>query len=490
MKRKRLMLFAIAAISLSLAYQSRGEEDADNPPPVPAQEQPEVLTKGPVHEAFASPVNLKDSDGITVKVQPPANIQEVPPADRPAGEQFTWVSGYWSWDTDHNGFIWISGCWRAAPPKMSWVPGYWARTEIGWKWVAGFWLQTGVKEIEYVKEPPAIFDMEPSLQAPGSDLVWVPSCWYWSNGQYVLRSGYWLQGQPGWIWSPSHYLWTPHGYVFSEGHWDYPLERRGVLFAPVCFPRNFRVQPGFSYPLSIVVDIGLLKVNLFTCPRYSHYYFGDYYDDIYMRVGIYPRFEGGRRYSCYDPVFEHDKWRGRLQDPRWEDHERRDYELRRDNRELRPSVTYREQESRISKLQELQRKKVQVAQPISTVVHEKKTPQKFERMDADVQRKISKQGNDLQQYREERKSWESKPGNTIKPGKEPVERADPAAPANAGRNPASPSPERIKVPASPIAGWQAPGNTGEVLPANPAGERGGRNDDRGVSRDRGVPDRR
>ena len=31
------------------------------------------------------------------------------------GAQFVWVPGYWSWDADRNGYIWVSACWRAAP---------------------------------------------------------------------------------------------------------------------------------------------------------------------------------------------------------------------------------------------------------------------------------------------------------------------------------------------------------------------------------------
>ena len=41
------------------------------PPAMPAQEQPEVLSRGPVHEAFAEPVNLQLQAGLTVPAQPP-----------------------------------------------------------------------------------------------------------------------------------------------------------------------------------------------------------------------------------------------------------------------------------------------------------------------------------------------------------------------------------------------------------------------------------
>ncbi|MCX5638116.1 MAG: YXWGXW repeat-containing protein, partial [Planctomycetota bacterium] len=90
-------------------------EDMNAPPPTPAQEQPEVLTRGPVHEAFAEPVNLQVQAGLVAPTQSPPNIEEIPPAEKPAGKQFVWVPGYWSWDGDRNNYIWVNGCWRVAP---------------------------------------------------------------------------------------------------------------------------------------------------------------------------------------------------------------------------------------------------------------------------------------------------------------------------------------------------------------------------------------
>ncbi len=65
----------------------------------------------------------------------------------------------------------------------------------------------------------------------------MPPCPYWQHDRYVVRRGYWLTLRQGWVWVPSHYVWTPRGYIFIRGHWDYALDRRGVLFAPVYFPR-------------------------------------------------------------------------------------------------------------------------------------------------------------------------------------------------------------------------------------------------------------
>src|ERR1035437_2745514 len=155
----------------------------DTPPATPAQEQPEVLSRGPVHEAFAAPVDMQLEEGLVAPGQPPPNIEEVPPAERPQGQQFVWIPGYWAWDADRNGYIWVSACWRVAPPTMSWMPGYWSQVAGGWEWAAGFWAPVGVREIEYLPVPPPTDDLEPNGPAPSPDTIWVPPCMYWVQGQ-------------------------------------------------------------------------------------------------------------------------------------------------------------------------------------------------------------------------------------------------------------------------------------------------------------------
>jgi hypothetical protein len=385
--------------------------DADQqtvPPAIPTQEQPEVLSRGPVHEAFAEPVVLQLQTGLIAPQQPPPNIEEVPPAEKPQGSQFVWIPGYWSWDADRSNYIWVSACWRAAPPRMSWVPGYWAQASGGWEWIAGYWATAGAKEIVYLPAPPAIEDVEPVTIQSSPDMIWVPPCMYWSNGRYIRRAGYWLTAQPNWIWVPSHYVVTPRGYIFAEGHWDYSLERRGVLFAPVYFPAPVYLRTGFTFSPGIVVDVSLLQVSLFSYPRYSHYYFGDYYDSVYLSIGIFPWFESHHHHIWYDPVYEHAHWHHRS-DSRWEERERHEYRRRRDDKNLRPAHTFREQESRMAKLSEPQHQASQLVRPIGeTAAAGRKTSQKFEKIDADTRQKISKQATAVHKFSADRNRWESR----------------------------------------------------------------------------------
>jgi hypothetical protein len=384
-------------------------QPVDQAPPNPSQEQPEVLTRGTVHEGFAEPVNLEPQQDMVVQQAPPPQVQEMPPDQRPEGGQFVWVPGYWSWDVGRNGYIWTSGCWRAAPPNRYWVPGYWNQVSGGYAWVPGFWAPTGTQQIQYLAEPPVIQSVEPPGAPPSPDEMWIPPCPYWYQGSYVMRPGYWLAPQLGWLWMPSHYIRTPRGYVFVSGYWDYALDRRGVLFAPVCFGQPFYTRPGYFFSPSITLDLGPLQFSLFTYPSYSHYCFGDYYDDSFISIGIFPWFEVERHHRWYDPVFEYDRWsRGRT-DPRWLDRERHEYDLRRSDRTLRPPVAYRDLEARRASIPQDQRRDFLAARPLNEVVRSGEDPVRFQRIDSATQRKIASQATKVQRFRDDRTRWEAAP---------------------------------------------------------------------------------
>lgn len=476
--RARAVGPVIAMLALSLAGFAAAQQ-----PPRPSEELPggaEVLTRGPVNEAFDQPVSLQAQAGLVAPIQPPPNIDEIPPGERPQGDGYVWVPGYWGWDADRNDYIWVSACWRVAPPSMYWVPGYWSATNGGWEWVPGLWARAGAHSIDYLPQPPATEDIEPRGPAPGQDRVWVPGCWYWQHDRYVRRPGYWLQSQPGWVWVPSHYRASPRGYVFAEGHWDYALAQRGVLFAPVYFPSSVYARAGFSFSPGIVIDLGLLSINLFAYPRYSHFYFGDYYDDSYARGGIYPRYEGERIHTWYDPNYQYDRWRGRRTDPRWEERQREDTEHRRADRELRPARTYREQESRVARLPEPQRRSASLAGPLVIVVQRQASPPKFQKIDNEQRQKIARNGSDVRKFRDERVKWEAPAAShSMKPvaGESTGHVTPPAAPT--GNAPAvSPHPvqrsmpERVKIPAPPIVGKPAAhSGSQQKEPQSPAAER-------------------
>ena len=110
--------------------------------------------------------------------------------------------------------------------------------EGGWQWVPGFWASQDIQQVEYLPPPPPSIDNGPSVPAPEATSSYVPGCWVYQETRYLWRPGYWVQANPDWCWIPDYYCWTPTGYVFVAGYWDYPLESRGLLFAPVALDRR------------------------------------------------------------------------------------------------------------------------------------------------------------------------------------------------------------------------------------------------------------
>jgi hypothetical protein len=300
----------------------------------------QVQTRGPVHEAFAEPTEVKPQPGPIVPKKPPDPIPEQPPDQKPEGENVSWIPGYWSWDADQQDFLWVSGFWRVAPPDRRWVPGYWTEAEGGWQWVPGFWAPASQEDVQYLPAPPASVDNGPSTPAPDDDSFYVPGNWAYRDTGYVWSPGYWSVARPGWIWQPACYYWSPSGYVFCNGYWDFPLETRGVLFAPVCFTRPLWLTPGWCFRPRFVVGVNSL-LDCFWCrPSWCSFYFGDFYGARYARLGFLPWCSWGPRF--HSPLFGFYSWMNRG-NPSWFHNMRETFWGRFDGNLARPPRTLAEQ---------------------------------------------------------------------------------------------------------------------------------------------------
>jgi hypothetical protein len=303
-------------------------------------DEADVLTRGRLHEAYGELIAYNPQPGIIITKAPPAPVEELPPEMKPAGNNVIWIPGYWWWDEEQNDFVWISGLWRDAPPDCEWVPGYWTPVANGYQWVSGFWKRKNVGVVQYLPAPPASLESGPSSAAPGPDYLWVPGTWVYVGGRYVWQAGGWMIARADWVWVPPHYLWTPRGYVYVAGYWDYPFERRGVIFAPVRFrPKTF-VRPVVLYRPTVVIETSVLTVCLFSRPAYGYYYFGNYFEVRFTTMGIVPWFwRHHHDHRWHDPVLVHYQWDRRRHDPHWEDRLRRDYDYRYLHADARPPIT-------------------------------------------------------------------------------------------------------------------------------------------------------
>ena len=193
---KWCMVTALVAVGTTIgltqhiaAQQLPPPEQPQRPKALAAvQDGVEVLTRGPVHEAFAETITFDPEPGIVAPQAPPEAIEEVPPQQRPAGKNVAWIPGYWAWDDERNDFLWLSGIWRRLCRQVrQWVPGYWGRSQQGAQWTSGYWADANVTEIQYLPEPPATVEEGPSIAAPSPDQHWLPGCWVWQQNRYAWR---------------------------------------------------------------------------------------------------------------------------------------------------------------------------------------------------------------------------------------------------------------------------------------------------------------
>jgi len=307
----------------------------------------EIQTRGPVHEAFAGTMSYDAEPGLVVPGSPPNVIQEVTPDQRPAGQDTAWIPGYWAWDDDRNDFLWVSGIWRTLPPDRQWVPGYWRTDGERSRWTTGFWADAQAQEIEYLPEPPASVEDGPQGEATSADHVWIPGVWLWRDSQYLWRPGFWAQGHQNWDWIPDHYVWSPRGYVFVNGYYDYPVDQRGVLFAPVYFTSRDYAREDFTYSPSVAISTAALARHLFVRPNYGHYYFGDYYDSRYATRGLtsWSNYHIGR--TGYDPFYTRQRWNNRG-NVGWAQTVQTNYQTLQNDATRRPARTWTEQQTRMN----------------------------------------------------------------------------------------------------------------------------------------------
>jgi hypothetical protein len=355
----KLIFGTMACASLSFS-SSRAQELLPPPTPEgqtvqlqdqsadPNEQALEYLTRGPLHEAFATPYDPNPSPGEVIGQQPPDPIEEIPPEYRPEGNNVAWMPGYWVWDEVQTDFIWISGVWREIPPNMRWVPGYWEQNQNGFRRVSGFWTNAAEQEIVYLPPPPESLEAGPSSPQPRDDFFYIPGHWVYQANGYAWSPGIWSPVQDQWMWTPTCYTWTPRGYIYRPGYWDYEPSYRGVVFTPVYFRQPLYRQAAFRYQPRYVVNTNLaLLVHLFIRPQSrQYYYFGNYYGNNYAQQYLpWVRFQS--QSNMYDPFYSYYHGNNRQNLLTWVNTQHSFYET---NSEYRPAANVRNQALQIESL--------------------------------------------------------------------------------------------------------------------------------------------
>ena len=92
----KIYLWCLIAARLGTALAWGQAADAPLPR-ADADNGVEVLTRGPVHEAFAETISFDPEPGVVVAKPVPEPIEEVPPEQKPAGANVEWIPGYFAW---------------------------------------------------------------------------------------------------------------------------------------------------------------------------------------------------------------------------------------------------------------------------------------------------------------------------------------------------------------------------------------------------------
>lgn len=405
--KTNLLSGALAAFALTGTWSAPAALYAQEPAAAAeATEDTEVLTRGPVHEAFAGTISNEAETGVIINKRPPEMIEEDPPDQQPEGDNVTWIPGYWAWDDENSEFLWISGIWRNLPPGREWVPGYWSEAEGGFQWTSGYWEDEEEEEVTYLPAPPKSLETGPTVEAASEDDVWIPGNWGWRDTRYVWRPGYWSGGRPDWVWTPSYYRHTPRGYIYVSGFWDYSVPRRGVIFAPVRFHRPVYVNAGYRHrPLTVIASTVFLN-HLFVRPNYGHYYFGDYYEPAYRNRGFFASHHYYSSRRGYDPIYAHYRWQHRG-DRRWEVGRREYFEMRRDRADLRPARNWAMLRDKPDR---------DIAERFDRYVVDKH-PVSFRKVSDDDRRKFARQREEVVRFKEARKNRENNK-SAARPNKE------------------------------------------------------------------------
>jgi hypothetical protein len=301
--RRSIPLLGIFSLLTIFTLASWGVSQEKKDPPEDKSRQDnkgiEVLTRGPIHEAFAQPMDTKPGPGPLVPNEPPAPFPEDPPEQKPEADDAQWIPGYWSWDPERKDFIWVSGVYRVPPTNREFMPGYWSQADNGWRWIQGFWANPQ-QAIPYVPAPPATLETGPQLPAPNNNSMYIPGVWIYRDNRYAWRAGYWAPFQQGRVWNRPQYLWSPNGILFVDGYWDWPLSSRGLLYSPVYPNQAFVIAQDWRYRPTFVVNFNPIYDNAFAYG--GAFYFGNYYNPRYAAMGFTPWYTG---LGQYDPMFSY-----------------------------------------------------------------------------------------------------------------------------------------------------------------------------------------
>ncbi len=117
------------------------------------------------------------------------------------------------------------------------------------------------------------------------------------------------------VWVPSQYSWTPGGFVWVAGYWDWPFAERGWVFAPLGLTDSDAATASWVVTPEVLLNPNRMFFDLYVRPARGWYYSGDFDARRDRRYGLFPIAEYAQRHV--EPIFEHLDWMHGRQHPNW-----------------------------------------------------------------------------------------------------------------------------------------------------------------------------
>ncbi len=281
----------------------------------PGDQGPQVMTRGPIHEAFATPVvhDPAAGPGDSQAARRSRSRRCLRTRSRPARTS----SGFPVTGAGTSRATTSCGSAASGATRRPTVSGFRATGTRSTGVISGFRAR-GFPSARarhrarvnptYLPPPPKSLETGPNTPQPSPNVAWTPGYWSWQGSAYAWRPGFWAAVQPNWIWMPPHYVWTPSGYLFVAGYWDLPVANRGLMFAPVYYPTPVYAQPGFVFTPSISIVGSAMTANLFVSAGHQSVPLRQLLRRELRRVGITPWFSFSFATGppmFYDPLFSY-----------------------------------------------------------------------------------------------------------------------------------------------------------------------------------------
>ena len=282
--------------------------------------------------------------------EPPQPIQEMPPDQKPAGQNIQWIPGYWAGTSRATT---SSGSAASGASRRPIVSGFPATGTKSTGATSGS-REPGFRSVRETRAKPAVV-LAPAPAEPRSRSQHAPALSQRELDSRLLvlasvgirLAARILGGRPAQLDLDARALCLdPEWLSLRAGYWDLPVANRGLMFAPVYYPQPVYAQPNFVFTPSIGIVGSAVTANLFVQASTNQYMFGNFYAQNFVSVGITPWFSFSFATGpplFYDPLFSYYAVINVRQNPGWVAAVREQYVLRRDRVELRPPNTYIEQ---------------------------------------------------------------------------------------------------------------------------------------------------